>query len=552
MVVMQSLGKRSQVPPLGLLGVGSLAELPSGLARSEASLFLYENYSAPPVQLPYAELARDIVAAVEFFRELGVERGTRVIFPFETNASVITSFLALTAMGAIPLSVRSLASRGAAAEFLDFLGRLASGFGPAFILDTPCLEGLDAPVPKLALPPKADSTRHIDFTAPMGSPASDDTAFVQFSSGSTAFPKGVTITHGNLRKNLSYIRQFVEANAGPVRSSHCSSAWLPLYHDMGLIGGLLSPLWNGLSVHLAPPHAFLLQPLEWLAHLTQTKAAYSAIPHFAVPYLLRQIAQTDAAERSEWDLSALALVFNGSEPIQGADLVALGDALAPAGFKPKMLQPSYGMAEAVLLVTCSTHAEPRQVTLENGQSYVCVGAPHADFDLRIVDERANPCAERALGEILIRGGSIAPGYFLDTVPLLDARGYYHTGDIGFLLDGELFVTGRVSDRIKINGQSFFAPDFECAIERLPFVGPGRAVAFQSDAAVYVLVATPSGTRADERRQTIRQTLLKSLGVTIPNEHIRFVRPSALKKTSSGKLRRNEIRSDFCNGSLVSQ
>lgn len=549
---MQSLGKRAQVTPLGLLGVGSLTELPKGLAKSEGSLFLYESYGGPPVQVPYVELARDIVAAVDFFRERGVGRGTRVVFPFETNVAVITSFLALTAMGAIPLSVRSLASRAAAEEFLDFLGRLSKVFEPAFILDAPCLKDLETAVPKLALPPKADKARSIDLTASIEAPASDDTAFVQFSSGSTAFPKGVTITHGNLYKNLYYIRQFVEANAGPVRVSHCSSAWLPLYHDMGLIGGLLSPLWNGLSVHLAPPHAFLVQPLEWLTHLTQTKTSYSAIPHFAVPYLLRQIAETDAAERSEWDLSALGLVFNGSEPIRGADLVALGDALAPAGFKPKMLQPSYGMAEAVLLVTCSLHAEPRQVTLENGQTCVGVGAPHADFDLRIVDERGEPCAERALGEILIRGGSIAPGYFLDTVPLLDARGYYHTGDIGFVLDGELFVTGRMSDRIKINGQSFFAPDFEAATERLPFVGPGRAVAFQTDGGVYVLVATPSGTRADDRRQAVRQTLLKSLGVTLPNEHIRFVRPSAIKKTSSGKLRRNEIRLDFCNGSLVSQ
>ncbi|ESQ14952.1 MAG: hypothetical protein N838_10195 [Thiohalocapsa sp. PB-PSB1] len=517
----------------------------------QEGIHLYDSYASEPSCLSYSAFAERIFGAIEHFHALGVRPGTRVLFPFETNLQVIVSFFALIGMGAIPYSIRPLMSKSAAKSYIDFLERLEALAAPHYLLSTRLVEDLETPIQRLDLPPPSAQVKRTDR---MHGAEPQGVAFVQFSSGSTSFPKGVVITHGNIFRNLSYIDSYVREVSGPVTPDDCATSWLPLYHDMGLIGGFLSPIAHGMPVHLASPNAFLLQPLEWLTHISRTRACYAPIPHFAVAYLLRRLAETDEHDRAQWDLSCLKLIFDGSEPVQWSDLQQFASVLADCGFNSGVLQPCYGMAEAVLIVSCATHLKPKRIRLANGQTSVSLGRVHPDYEVRLVDEEGHLCREGETGEILLKGGSLAPHYIGEIPQLYETDTFYHTGDVGLLADGELYVTGRISDRIKVNGESFFSVDFEAAVEQLDFIGLGRVAVFQSGQEIYVLVACGSArlARADESRRAIRQILNARLGVAVPPENILFVKPAQLKKTSSGKLKRNEIRDDFCAGRLRCQ
>ena len=504
---------------------------------SSRGLHFYRGYTHAPRFVSYATLTGNVALAAEHLRAHGVGPGSRVIFPFETSEAQIVAFLALLDVGALPLSIRPHLSAATRTSYLEFLTAVADRFGALAILDAPSLASLDLPRPRLTLPaPLAEPPPARDLRSARGDP---DLAFVQFSSGSTAFPKGVPITFGNLRRNLAII---VGQDGRDIDTP--GSTWLPLFHDMGLVGGLLSSLGVGHDVHIASPADFFMGSIAWLAHLSRLRISHTVIPNLAIDYCLRHLATADADDLADLDLSALRFVHLGSEPINIDNLAAFCERLAPYGLRRAAIKPCYGMAEAVLMVS-STPADRdyRLVTRANGLRAIATGRLDPSFTLELRDEHGRVCAPGALGELHLRGGTLASSYFEDPRPLLAADGFYATGDLGFIDDGDIFIAGRAGDRFKINAQSFFSSDFEQLVEALGCTRPSRCAVVQIDGRVVVL-AEPAGrkildARAEHQARIVAR-IAEATGVKVDLEDVVFVRPNQLLHTSSGKLRRAEI------------
>ncbi|MBT0770622.1 AMP-binding protein [Kineosporia sp. J2-2] len=511
------------------------------------ALHLYGGYDEddPAEVIPYREFPARILAYAEHFRRQGVGPGTRVLFPFETSAPVVLAFLALMQAGALPLSVKPLLLASPKPEYEAFLRRVAQEHAADRVLLTPGLATVDLPVTALTLPSTPPGTGLDVEGAQLRTPADDEPAFVQFSSGSTAFPKGIPVLHGRLRANLAMI-----ARTDGRRPGERVSSWLPLYHDMGLVGGLLSCLFTDVDLLLSDPLSFLADCPGWWEQMGREQAVGTVIPNFAVDYSLKLL-QAAGPERLEGlDLSRVRSIYLGSEPIDIPHLRAFSDLMAPAGLRRDVFMPCYGMAETVLLVSSRPPgSEIRVVDGPSGVPAISLGPPMPEFSLRLRGSDGKLCGERELGEIELAGGTLADGYLGTGRPLAGPDGFYRTGDTGFVDDGELFVTGRISDRIKVNGQSLFAVDFEQAIERLPFVSPGRTAVIQSDGRIVVLTALRREARADPEgcRTRLVEHLVSTLGVTVRPLDVHYLSSSQLLRTSSGKLRRRELAEQYAAG-----
>ena len=410
----------------------------------------------------------------------------------------------------------------------------------------------------------------------------DSLAVLQYTSGSTSDPKGVMVRHRNLMANLDAIRQGFQADWQS--EEHVDSPtgvfWLPFFHDMGLIGGILAPLYVGGCTVLMSPRAFLQRPLRWLQAISDYGATVSGAPNFAYQLCVDRIApdQTDRLDLSGWKTA-----FCGAEPILPRTLTDFANRFSSCGFQSSSFYPCYGLAEATLFATGGDGpAEPKMLqvaraSLRNGraviepngrghafQKLVSCGRPVTETDLRIVDpETRRPVADRVVGEIWLRGASVAAGYWgvgeSDAGPF-DARlengqrGYFRTGDLGFLHDGELFVTGRRKEVIILRGRNHFPQDIEATIKTA--IGPdaGKAAAFSVEGprseALAVIVEVPRRTPDDELPElvrTIRRVVIEDHEVD--PRHVLLVRQGTIPMTSSGKIRRNRCRELFDAGEI---
>jgi acyl-CoA synthetase (AMP-forming)/AMP-acid ligase II len=506
-------------------------------------LYLFEKFVGPPDFVSYRDFPERVAAHAEFFRDQGVRPGTRVLFPFETSVSAIFSFLGLMEIGALPLSVKPFLMNTPKDGYQDFLGRLTRDFGAAYILGVPSLAEIEVAVATLPLPPPEIRKPG----ARLRTPGDDELAFVQFSSGSTSFPKGIPVRQDMLRANLAMITRTDDH-----QPEERVSSWLPLYHDMGLVGGLLSCLMVGGDLLLAEPLTFLSDAFGWWQHMAQERVDGTVIPNFAIDYSLKLMQDLEPEELAAIDLSRLRVVYLGSEPVNIPNLVAFVDLMAPAGLGRDVFMPCYGMAEAVLMVSSRPmRSDIRVVSSPSGTQAISVGRPMPEFTVRLRDDVGRVCEENELGEIELAGGSLVSSYFDNPLPLGGDDGFYATGDIGFVDGGELFVTGRISDRIKVNGQSLFAADFEQAVERLPFVREGRTAVVQSGGQIIVLTEVDRPARQDVAgsRARIVEHLVLTIGVTVRASDVHFLRPGQLPRTSSGKLQRPAIAQAYERGLL---
>jgi acyl-CoA synthetase (AMP-forming)/AMP-acid ligase II len=512
-------------------------------ADPQRGMYLYEDFADPPVPLLYGELAARIAGCAEHFRKQGVKPGDKVLFPFETSEAVVVSFFGLLELGALPFSVKPYILSTPKQAYRDFLSRIAGRHGVSLLLDVPSLKGLELPMQRVALP----SSEVRAQTAGLREPAPGELAFVQFSSGSTAFPKGVPITWGNLSVNLRMI-----TTQGGFSFSDRGCTWLPLYHDMGLVGGLLACIYGGCDVHVSQPQNFLLDPVGWLEFMSRQRSTLAVIPNFAIDYTLKYLADVDTEELKRLDLSALRGIYLGSEPINIPNLERFMALLGAQGLRRNAIWPCYGMAEAVLMVSCVGSPGWRIVTAPQGLPAISVGPLLGEFEVRLRTEEGRVCGERELGEVELRGGSLAASYYADERQLRGDDGFYPTGDLGFLDGGELFITGRINDRIKINGQSYFSSDFEQAIERLPFIRPGRTVVIQTQGRVVVLAEAQSAAaleRLARSQQQVCTAILEWVGVTVAPRDVLFIRYGQIQKTSSGKLQRRAMIEAYEQGRI---
>ncbi|MET0399701.1 MAG: condensation domain-containing protein, partial [Longimicrobiaceae bacterium] len=404
----------------------------------------------------------------------------------------------------------------------------------------------------------------------------DTLAFLQYTSGSTAAPKGVMVSHGNLLHNFAVIEGFT----GYTPETR-SVIWLPPYHDMGLIGGILQPLFTGYWAALFSPVAFIQRPARWLEAISRYRATSSGGPNFAYELCVHSMRPE---ERAALDLSHWEIAFNGAEPVRSETLRAFSEAFAPSGFRARAFFACYGLAEATLMVTGSQPAElpvERAVDAEAlGEGVVLEAAPEGRYRLVgsgrsapsqrviIVDPATlRECAPDRVGEVWVSGPSVAQGYWGLAEATAETFGafmaetgegpFLRTGDLGFLDgEGELFVTGRLKDLIVIRGRNHYPQDIEAtAVGSHAGLRPGGGAAFSVDeggeerlVVVHeVARQATAGADVEEVAGAIRRAVAAEHGVQVHT--VALVRPGGVPKTSSGKVQRRACRARLLAGDL---
>lgn len=408
----------------------------------------------------------------------------------------------------------------------------------------------------------------------------DSLALLQYTSGSTGTPKGVMISHGNLLHNSARINQFF----GDTAASRGVS-WLPPYHDMGLVGGLLQPLYVGATMVLMPPVAFLQKPLRWLQAISHHRATTSGGPNFAYDLCVQK---TTPEQRASLDLSPWQLAFSGAEPVRAETLARFVEAFQGAGFRETAFYPCYGMAEATLMVTGGDRGHPplvqtlQEQPLQANQAIAAtattppaatrqlVGCGHAppDQGVEIVDaQTGEPCPDGVVGEIWVAASpSLAQGYWQQPEKTAatfqahraDGAGpYLRTGDLGFLHQGSLYVTGRLKELIIIRGRNYYPKDIETTVEAAhPDLRPGAGAAF----AITVGGQERLVVVQEVERQAIRtldgEAIVPRVRQAIAEHHdlqlhgLQLIKTGAIPKTSSGKIRRYLCRAGYLDQQLA--
>ncbi|MBB4895927.1 acyl-CoA synthetase (AMP-forming)/AMP-acid ligase II [Streptomyces olivoverticillatus] len=410
-----------------------------------------------------------------------------------------------------------------------------------------------------------------DWTAPE---IHDDTvAFLQYTSGSTSDPKGVIVPHRALTANLRYI-----AGAFGLDSETASCSWLPLYHDMGLIGMLLTPLLLGGTAVLMAPGDFLRRPHAWLRLFHDYRGTFTAAPNFAYDLCAQRVSEKQLAQL---DLSTLQAAVNGAEPVIAATVDRFNKHFAPAGLRPDAVKPSYGMAEATLLVTGTPHGRDQLITRidgaelernaftrqpETGDGPLMVSSGPVDrLEIRIVDPQTGVTQpDGRVGEVWLRGESLAVGYWnneAETERAFQATtaegetGFLRTGDLGVLDDGELYITGRSKDVLIVHGRNLYPHDIERETSGLHpalqgLQGSACSVPADQEEIVVMHELSPvesAGLDLDELARGIREQLAESLGIRLPS--VVLLRPGHIRRTTSGKVQRALMRELFMTGGL---
>ncbi len=486
---------------------------------------------------PYPELYGRVLALSGRLHAAGARRGHRVLVALSTNLESITAFFALVRLGAVPFSVSSpLVSQDRAAHRRAIV-KLARLYRIDHVLAMKDLEGVAAETGAAELDPARSGADAV--IPPPAAVSPDDLAFVQFSSGSTSRPKGVRITHRNLLDNLRLIVENDRRTADSVMVS-----WLPLYHDMGLVGGLLSNLVRHNTTVLMDPLCFLLRPINWLRAVSRHRGTLTAVPNFALDLCTDRITDEQLADEP-LDLGSFRYVYNGAEPVRPESIRRFEQRFAPCGFVPGSIRPVYGMSEATLIISAPGFDDRERPVREiDGAPVPSVGRPLGDLEVRIVDERGAALGPGRVGEIRVRGTSITPGY-------LDAGGgpagptpdgWLPTGDLG-LLDaaGRLYIAGRKNDLIIHQGRNYYAHDIAARIAELPGVRKGKVFVFgvehEERERVVVMTAPPRRARggdAEEFKTAIRRFVLREFGLPVHDVHL----VGQMPKTTSGKVARH--------------
>ncbi|MFB7476822.1 fatty acyl-AMP ligase [Kitasatospora sp. NPDC056184] len=523
--------------------------------------------------LTFAELDH---AARVFAQELGrtCESGARVLLLYPTSKEFVAAVLGCLYAGmvAVPSSmpgryrhdqrrVLGIARDAEAACVLTSAGDHAEVAGWA------AQEGFEVPV----LCPEIDPTR--DVTDVRELPADRDTlALLQYTSGSTSDPKGSMVTHGNLLANAA-----TTAEAFRFEEGQRFGGWLPNYHDMGLMGLLLSPLLGGTSTVLMSPAAFLRRPSAWLQMFGNFGVTLSAAPNFAYELCTARVRDEELAGL---DLSGWRYAVNGSEPVKSRVLADFAERFAPAGFRPDTFAPCFGMAEATLLVSTTPSREPVVLSCDAAaleqdvvrpaadgpvRTLVSCGAPR-DLDVRIVDPATqDELAAGQVGEIWLSGPSVVRGYWRNEAATRETfgrtvgtvGGFLRTGDLGTLVDGELYVTGRIKEMMIIRGRNIYPHDIEHELRRqheqlrdtvgavvtVPGEGEGedRLVLIHE-----IRRLAPEPDLADLVGK-VRTTVSKEFGLRA--HAVLLMRRGGVQRTTSGKVRRAEMRAQYLDGEL---
>jgi len=491
--------------------------------------------------------------------------GDTVALVLPENHEFVLSFLGASVAGLVPVPVYPGASFKVTAHYVEALAHiLGAAKSRVVVCNARNLETVkqlkERPETKDVVILVAEEAFLGDappFTPPVVTP--DDLCFLQFTSGSTNQPKGVMIRHRNLVANTTAFLGPEGLNAGALhgRPDDVGVSWLPLFHDMGLIGFVLGTLIMDLPVVLFPTTTFARSPLLWLELITRHKGTITYAPNFAYQLVAKRVKDKDLGAL---DLSTLRVAGCGAEPIRARTLVEFAEKLAPAKFAPTALLPSYGMAESCLAITFHRRGTPMRVdrvdpaALREGRAVpseaegalelVGCGVPFPGHELAIVDEAGAPVGERVVGQILSRGPSVNDGYYENPGASAESfrDGWLWSGDLGYVADGDIFICGRAKDLIIIHGANHYPSDIEWVVGDIEGVRRGNVVAFSvMKDGVEQLVIAAEGNSGDAVRLRAEITRVVQDAFGLVAAHVAICPVGALPKTSSGKAQRKKSK-----------
>ncbi len=543
--------------------------------------------AAPPSESSEASFSFTAVERISAryggaLQALGLRKGDRVALILPNNDDFVLTFLGAIRAGIVPSPIYPPMALGQLQSYLDNTRHIVAKSGARVLVTTAKIKRLLGTVqsacPALEQVVAIEGIREANEPLKPEKVGLDDVAFLQFTSGSTSRPKGVTLTHANLAANIKCIMQDgLQSNLEDVGIS-----WLPLYHDMGLIGFVLAPLYHLVPIVYIPALLFLKRPVTWFQTISRHRGSIAYAPNFAYALCIKRI---KPAELEGIDLSSWRIAGCGAEPIRPETLEGFADAFARVGFKKTALLPSYGMAESSLAVTFTELGEGIKTIGVNGPvlwekgvvelvpddhedvvRLVSCGPPFPEHKVQVFDPAdatsATPLDADKVGELRVAGPSVMRGYWEDAERTRDAfaGGFLKTGDLGFIHDGHVFVCGRSKELVIVNGRNYYPQDMEWEASKVAGVRRGNVVAFGS--------RDPSGVERDRERvvlafevqeperigQTsslvgeVRRAVQEGMGLTL--DDVIALPPGALPKTSSGKLQRAKTRELYETGELM--
>jgi fatty-acyl-CoA synthase len=535
----------------------------------------------------FADIAAEAERRGAALRARGMAKGDRLAMVVPSGDEFVLSFLGALFAGVVPVPIYPQLTLKNVEGYHETVGHIARASGASMLLTTdaarPFVEPVMAKLPELRA--LATATEIAAEGVSFGVDRCDvpvqpgDLAFLQFTSGSTSRPKGVRVAHSNLAANaeafmLHGLRRDPAIDKGV--------SWLPLFHDMGLIGFVVGPLFTNIPCVFLPTASFVRAPRLWLDKIHQHRGTITYAPNFAYALVAKRLKDKDV---EGLDLSCLRVAGCGAEPIQARALRDFAARLAPAKFDPHAFLPSYGMAEATLAVTFVTKGEGMRTdevdarALATGhatpstdeaseRSIVDCGSAFPGHEVAIVDEAGRRLGDRQVGQIVVCGPSVALGYHeqpeltastFKPIACMGDAPWLHTGDLGYLVGGRLFVCGRVKDVIIVRGRNYYPSDIEWAVGDLAHVRRGNVVAFGVQATGEGVVHDGSGEEqlvvccegssadAETIREAATARVAEQFGLTV--REVLVVPLASLPRTSSGKPQRSATRRMYIEGTL---
>lgn len=499
----------------------------------------------------YAELASMSWRAAAGLRDRGVESGSHVVIALPSGSAFIATFFGTWMCGATPTPVAPSTAVIAQGGYEDHLRSVLTAVdAQALVVNDEYgepLRSLGLPVSRVV---RADALLASDGEVRVVVP---ELAILQLTSGATGPPKAVRIEMPGLVANIEAIRDWLGWSSGDI-----GSTWLPMHHDMGLIG-VLSAVTSMTDSQIMRPEDFIRRPLEWLQCHGARGATRSGCPPFGLEHVVRRVKpdRLEGLDFSTWESLAV-----GAERVAPQVLARFARLLEPFGFRMEALCPAYGMAETTVACTGSRpgarpklavpSGEVRDLTVADveapGDAVVSCGTPVRGMEVRVVDEDGRPLAERAVGTIVARGTSLASGYGApDSPEKVDFGGEYLTGDLGFLLAGELFVLGRAGDSLRLHGKSIFAEQVEAEVARVAEVPSRRFCVLLGQAyGPPMAILIVERRLRDEVESEVRRTVSRATGGLA---HVEVVGPRPVDRTTSGKPRRAVMWRAYLRGDL---
>jgi 1-acyl-sn-glycerol-3-phosphate acyltransferase len=522
--------------------------------------------------ITYGELLDGSMTVSAGLRTLGVGKGDRVALMLRTEPAFFPAFCGTIMAGAVPVPIYPPFRADQIEEYARRQRIILRNAGARALITFDAAERVAAlirgQVPSLEAVTTMPQLAGQSAGAVTGRPDANDPALIQYTSGSTGDPKGVLLSHGNILANIRAIGQAID-----IRPDDVSVSWLPLYHDMGLIGAWLGSLYFGVPIALMSPLAFLARPARWLWTIHAHHGTVSPAPNFAFDLCVRKIADE---EIDGLDLAGWRLALNGSEVVSPETIERFTRRFAPYGFRPEAMCPVYGLAESSVGLTVSPigrlpHVdriarepferarEVRGATVDEPRplQFVSCGRPLSGHDVRIVDASGQMVGDRIEGHVQFRGPSVTLGYFRNPEATREAThdGWMDSGDLGYRAGGELFLTGREKDLIIKAGRNIYAQEIEEIAGEVPGIRKGCVAAFGlHDPAIgteHLIVVAETKDRNPARREALQRAVRDQLvsGIGLPPDTVVIADPGTVLKTPSGKIRRGAIRDAYSKGTL---